>query len=92
MIDSGANCNLILNEDFQSLTLFWGVVSVTLCSKQVFPYFASQALDLVGSGTLNVAQTRTSKHAEFCIIPGRAATLLGREVSEFYSRSTCQLL
>ena len=61
-----------------------GVVSVTPCSKQVFPYLATQALDLVGSCTLNVSvpQTHTSKHAEFCIVPGRAATLLGRNLSE----------
>ena len=57
---------------------------MTPCSKQVYPYLATKALDLVGSCTLNVCvpQTNANKHTEFCIVPGRAATLLGRDLSE----------
>ena len=82
VVDSGASCDLISHEVFQSM--FGGIVPVTPCSKQVFPYLATKALDLVGSCTLNVGvpQTNANKCTEFCIVPGRAATLLGRELSE----------
>jgi hypothetical protein len=57
---------------------------VTTCSKQVYPYLATKALDLVGSCTLNVCvpQNNENKHTEFCIVPGRSATLLDRDLSE----------
>lgn len=82
IVDSGASCNLISHEVFQSL--YGGVVPILPCSKQIYPYLAPHALDLVGSCTLNVCvpQTNVKRSAEFCIVPGRAATLLGRELSE----------
>jgi hypothetical protein len=48
VVDSGASCNLISHEVFQSLLGGGGVVPVTACSKQVYPYLATKALDLVG--------------------------------------------
>ena len=82
VVDSGASCNLISHEVFQSM--FGGIVPFTPCNKQVFPYLATKALDLVGSCTLNVCvpQTNANMCTEFCFVPGRVATLLGRELSE----------
>ena len=66
MVDSRASCNLISNEAIQCL--FGGrVVSVTPCSKQVSPYLATQALDFVGSWTVNVS-VPPNTHKQACRI------------------------
>ena len=68
----------------KSQSLYGGVVPILPCSKQINLYLAAHALDLLGSCTLDVCvpQTNVKRSAEVCIVPGQAATLLRRELSE----------
>ena len=67
---------------FHSLTE--GKAPLAGCDKNVYAYSHSKPLDLKGSCMLRVIvpQTNMSAIAEFYIVPGQAATLLGRKTSE----------
>ena len=67
---------------FQSLT--GGVTAIAKCDRIVYAYAHSQPLELKGSTKLRVTvpQTSMSTVAEFYIVPGDAATFLGRKTSE----------
>ena len=82
IVDSGASCNLLSENVLQSLT--GGVTALAKCDRIVHAYAHSQPLALKGSSKLRVTmpQTNMSTVAEFCIVPGDAATLLGRKTSE----------
>ena len=80
--DSGASCNLMSEHVFHSLTR--GKAPLAGCDKNVYAYTHPQPLELKGSCMLRVTvpQTKMSAIAEFYIVPGQAATLLGRKTSE----------
>ena len=82
IVDSGASCNLMSENVFQSLT--GGVTALAKCDRIVYAYAHSQPLALKGSSKLRVTvpQTNMSTVAEFCIVSGDAATLQGRKTSE----------
>ncbi|KAK2548046.1 Gag polyprotein [Acropora cervicornis] len=82
IVDSGASCNLMSEHVFHSLT--GGKAPLAECDKHVYAYTHSKPLDLKGSCMLRVTvpQTKISAVAEFYIVPGQAATLLGRKTSE----------
>ena len=82
IVDSGASCNLMSEHVFHSLTE--GKAPLAECDKHVYAYTHSKPLDLKGSCMLRVTvpQTKISAVAEFYIVPGQAATLLGRKTSE----------
>ena len=82
IVDSGASCNLMSEHAFHSLT--GGKAPLAGCDKNVYAYTHPQPLELKGSGMLRVTvpQTKMSAIAEFYIVPGQAATLLGRKTSE----------
>ena len=82
IVDSGASCNLMSENVFHSIT--GGVKALAACDRNVYAYAHSQPLELKGSSKLRVSvpQTNTSTIAEFYIVPGDAATLLGRKTSE----------
>ena len=82
IVDSGASCNLMSERVFHSLT--GGKAPLAGCNKHVYAYTHSKPLGLKGSCMLRVTvpQTKMSAIAEFYIVPGQAATLLGRKTSE----------
>ena len=82
IVDSGASCNLMSEHVFHSLT--GGKAPLAGCDKNVYAYTHPQPLELKGSCMLRVTvpQTKVSAIAEFYIVPGQAATLLGRKTSE----------
>ena len=82
VVDSGASCNLMSEHVFHSLT--GGKVFLAGCDKNVYAYTHPQPLEHKGSCMLRVTvpQTKMSAIAEFYIVPGQAATLLGRKTSE----------
>ena len=67
---------------FHSLTE--GKAPLAECDKHVYAYTHLNLLDLKGSCILRVTvpQTKISAVAEFYIVPGQAATLLGGKTSE----------
>ena len=79
IVDSGASCNLMSEHVFHSLTE--GKAPLAECDKHVYAYTHLKPLDLKGSCMLRVTvpQTKISAVAQFYIVPGQAATLLGRE-------------
>ena len=82
IVDSGASCNLMSENVFHSIT--GEVKALAACDRNMYAYAHSQPLELKGSSKLRVSvpQTNTSTIAEFYIVPGDAATLLGRKTSE----------
>lgn len=86
IIDSGASRNLMPEHVFQSLMGGGGGRAVTLseCDRNTYAYAPSQSLQLKGSSKLsvNVPQSDLSVIAEFYIVSGDIATLLGRKTSE----------
>ena len=82
IVDSGASCNLMSEHVFHSLT--GGKAPLAGCDKNVYAYTHPQPLELKGSGMLRVTvpQTKMSAIAKFYVVPGQAATLLGRKTSE----------
>lgn len=82
VIDSGASCNLLSEEEFNFVT--GGRVEVLECTKKVYAYASVEPLQLIGKCILSecVPQTHQSLGAEFYITYGKAATLLGRKTSE----------
>ena len=82
IVDSGASCNLMSEHVFHSLT--GGKAPLAECDKNVYAYTHPQPLELKGSGMLRVTvpQTKMSAIAKFYVVPGQAATLLGRKTSE----------
>ena len=80
--DSGASCNIMSEHVFHSLT--GGKAPLAGCNKNVYAYTHPQPLELKGSCMLRVfvPQTKMSAIAEFYVVPGQAATLLGRKTSE----------
>ena len=82
IVDSGASCNLMSEHVFHSLT--GGKAPLAGCDKNVYAYTHPQPLELKGKCMLRVTvpQTKMSAIAEFYIVPGQAATLLGRKTSE----------
>ena len=82
IVDSGASCNLMSEHVFHSLT--GGKAPLGGCDKHVYAYTHPQPLELKGSCMLRVTvpQSKMSTIAEFYIVPGQAATLLGRKTSE----------
>ena len=82
VIDSGASCNLMSEEELNFVT--GGRVEVLECTKNVYAYASVEPLQLIGKCILSecVPQTHQSLGAEFYITYGKAATLLGRKTSE----------
>ena len=82
IVDSGASCNLMSEHVFHSL--IGGKAPLAGCDKNVYAYTHPQPLELMGSGMLRVTvpQTKMSAIAKFYVVPGQAATLLGRKTSE----------
>lgn len=82
VIDSGASCNLMSEEELNFVT--GGRVEVLECTKNVYAYASVEPLQLIGKCILSecVPQTHQSLSAEFYITYGKAATLLGRKTSE----------
>ena len=70
---------------FHSLT--GGKAPLAGCDKNVYAYTLPQPLKLKGSCMLRATmpQTKMSTIAEFYIVPGQAATLLGHKTSEMQS-------
>ena len=82
IVDSGASCNIMSEHAFHSLT--GGEAPLAGCNKNVYAYTHPQPLELKGSCMLRVTvpQTKMSAIAEFYVVPGQAATLLGHKTSE----------
>ena len=82
IVDSGASCNIMSEHVFHSLT--GGKAPLAGCNKNVYAYTHPQPLELKGSCmlTVTVPQTKMSAIAEFYVVPGQAATLLGCKTSE----------
>ena len=82
IVDSGARCNLMSEHVFHYLTR--GKASLTGFDKNVYAYTHPKPLELKGSCMLKVTfpQTKMSAIAEFYIVSGQAASLLGRKTSE----------
>ena len=82
IVDSGASCNLMSERVFDSIRGKKRLLA--RCDKNVYAYTHSQPLELKGSCMFRVTvpQTNMSTIAEFYIVPGHAATLLGRKTSE----------
>lgn len=82
VIDSGASCNLMSEEEFNFVT--GGRVEVLECTKKVYAYASVEPLQRIGKCILSecVPQTHQSLGAEFYITYGKAATLLGRKTAE----------
>lgn len=82
IIDSGASCNLMSEEVFKYVT--GGKVSLYECNKRVHAYTYTKPLHLNGMCSLQVCvpQTKMSRPTQFFIVPGKTATLLGRETSQ----------
>ena len=77
IIDSGANCNLMLEGVFEFVK--GGNASMLECDKRVYAYASNELLQLRGKCNLivEVQQTRKSLNVEFYITRDKAATLLG---------------
>ena len=82
IVDSGASCNLMSEDVFKFITR--GETTLAECDRSVYTYAHSQPLELKGSCMLKVTvpQTNMSAIVEFYVVPGHAATLLGRKTSE----------
>ena len=82
IIDSGANCNLMSEGVFEFVK--GGNVSLLECNKRVYACASNELLQLRGKCNLiiEVPQTRKSLDVEFYITRDKAATLLGRDISE----------
>ena len=82
IVDSGASCNLMSEDVFKVITK--GETTLAECERSVYTYAHSQPLELKGSCMLKVTvpQTNMSAIVEFYVVPGHAATLLGRKTSE----------
>ena len=82
IIDSGANCNLMSEEVFESI--IGGYTIQPVCKKKVYTYASVEPLKLRGKYNLAVQIPQTSKSlgVEFYITCNKAATLIGCETSE----------
>ena len=82
IIDSGATCNLMSEQEFDKVSQ--GKLELLKTDRKVYAYASQEPLKLSGKCMLNICvpDTQTSFKTEFFVMPGSADTLLGRSSSE----------
>ena len=81
IIDSGASCNVIDPELWETLKESKVKCVSRTCQKKLFAYGRTKPLKIAGSFTASIQLGEPTQNAEFIVIEGKGQALLGRDTA-----------
>ena len=81
IIDSGASCNVIDRELWETLKKSKVKCVSRTCQKKLFAYGSTKPLKVAGSFTASIQLGEQTQNAEFIVIEGKGQALLGRHTA-----------